>query len=197
MLLQGYQGAKKARLRVPFMDNFAAVVYFSGISPPIFNHTSSNSVMVGAFKPEMLMETTRFNFGALEKYGKFFTESKVIKKLTNVAKKAGIQVVYAALMLYYTLKSPDIPPKVKATIVGGLGYFILPVDLIPDFMPVIGFTDDLAALLLALTQVAMFVTPEIRFQAKDKLGEWFGTYDDAILVEVDEKLGGKTGEAEN
>ena len=39
-----------------------------------------------------------------------------------------------------------LPPASVAMIGGGLLYFILPVDLIPDFIPVIGYLDDLAVL---------------------------------------------------
>lgn len=48
------------------------------------------------------------------------------------------------------LKDENTPGKHKMIIIGALGYFILPVDLIPDFIPVAGFTDDAAALIACL-----------------------------------------------
>ena len=79
-----------------------------------------------------------------------------------------------ALVLFYTLKSPKVNVRDKAVILGALGYFILPVDLIPDFIPALGFTDDFAALMLALKAISESVTPEYEAQADAKLLEWFG-----------------------
>ena len=49
-----------------------------------------------------------------------------------------------------------------------LGYFILPTDLIPDMIAVLGFTDDATALIWALKTVKKNITPEIEEQAKQK-----------------------------
>lgn len=53
-------------------------------------------------------------------------------------------------------------------IIGALGYFILPLDLIPDFAAGVGFTDDLGALGLALIQVAMYIDEDVKLKAKEK-----------------------------
>ena len=86
-----------------------------------------------------------------------------------MAKKAGSSVVYAVLLLYYTLQKPEVPKKTKAVIIGALGYFILPVDLIPDMMLGVGFTDDLGALGIALFQVAMYIDDDIKQKAKNQI----------------------------
>ena len=117
----------------------------------------------------------------LTKYRKHFSESEFWKKLTAFAKKAGLKVVYAALLLYYVVKSPLTSKKDKGKILGALGYFILPIDVIPDWIPVAGYTDDLAALTWAIYSVAKNITPEIKQQAKDKLRELFGEYDENDL----------------
>ena len=75
--------------------------------------------------------------------------------------------MYAVLLLYYTLQKPEVPKKTKAVIIGALGYFILPVDLIPDMMLGVGFTDDLGALGIALFQVAMYIDDDIKLKAKN------------------------------
>ncbi len=90
------------------------------------------------------------------------------------------------LLLYYTLQKPNVPKKVKATIIGALGYFILPLDLIPDFLVGIGYTDDLGALGLALFQVAMYIDDDIKSKARLKLTEWFGNKVDT--TEIDKKI---------
>ncbi len=111
-----------------------------------------------------------------DKFRKFFTESDFWEKIQNVARKAGIKISYAALLLYYVLRSPATPSSDRMKIIGALGYFILPVDLIPDYLPVIGFSDDLAALTWALYSVAKNITPEVKVQAQEQLGKWFKDY---------------------
>ena len=116
-----------------------------------------------------------------EKYQKYFSDNQFWGKLKKIARKAGIKVAYAALLLYYVLRNPATPKADRTKIVGALGYLLLPTDLIPDFLPVVGFTDDLAALAWALYSVAKNVTPEVKIQARQKLGEWFEDYDYADL----------------
>lgn len=94
--------------------------------------------------------------------------------------------MYAVLLLYYTLQKPEVPAKTKAIIIGALGYFILPLDLIPDLAAGVGYTDDLGALGLALLQVAMYIDDDIKTQAKEKLTEWFGPSVDTAAI--DEKI---------
>ena len=118
----------------------------------------------------------------IEKYSNRYNEQDLLAKFTRAAKKAGIKVIYLALLLYYVLKSPGVKMSDKGKIWGALGYFILPIDLIPDFIPIAGYTDDLAALLWAFYAVAKNVTPEIEAQAKRKLHDWFGNYDETEII---------------
>ena len=117
-----------------------------------------------------------------ENYEKYYSEEGLMDKLKKFAKKAGIKTVYAALLLYYVLLSKDVPVKEKGLIIGALGYLILPVDLIPDFIPVAGFTDDLAALAYAIHAVRSYVSPEIEVQAKAKLKDWFDSFTEDDLI---------------
>ena len=122
----------------------------------------------------------------LEKTAENYSEEKFWGKLKKYGKKAGSSVVYAVLLLYYTLQKPDIPKKVKVIIIGALGYFILPIDAIPDFAVGLGFTDDLGAMVFALIQVAMYIDQDVKMKAKEKLADWFGENVDTI--EIDAKL---------
>lgn len=106
-------------------------------------------------------------------YARFFSRTSFWRKLSHVAAQAGRKVVYAALVLYYAATSKAVPLKDRAKIYGALGYFILPVDLIPDFSGLLGYTDDLTALLWALRTVAANITPEICEKAARKLFTWF------------------------
>ena len=109
---------------------------------------------------------------------KHYSEEGLWDKVKNVAKKAGLKVIYLALVLYYTAKADTTPTTKKGIIYGALGYFILPIDLIPDAIPVVGYSDDLAALIGVVAAVATSITPAIQQQAKDKLHDWFGDYDE-------------------
>ncbi len=61
----------------------------------------------------------------------------------KAAGAAGKEVIRKALQLYYAMKRPDCPAWAKAVIIGALAYFIVPTDALPDFIPAIGYTDDL------------------------------------------------------
>ena len=121
-------------------------------------------------------------------YADRYDEKAFWTKLSKFGKKAGIKVVYAALLLYYVLKSPETSGKDRAKILGALGYFLLPIDLIPDVIPIAGFTDDLAALTWGIICVIKSITPEVKAQAAAKLHEWFGDFDDTILELFFEKF---------
>ena len=112
-----------------------------------------------------------------DKYQKYFSDDQFWGKVKKLVRKAGIKIVYMALLLYYVMRNPATPKADRTKILGALGYLLLPTDLIPDFLPVAGYTDDLAALSWALYSVAKNITPEVKIQARQKLGEWFEDYD--------------------
>ena len=70
------------------------------------------------------------------------------------------------LAAYYCAFDRATPVQVKAALVGALAYFVLPLDAVPDVLPVVGFTDDAAVLLTALCMVAGHVRPEHRAAAR-------------------------------
>lgn len=123
-----------------------------------------------------------------ERYAQYFRESDFWNKLGNVARKAGIKIVYSALLLYYVMMDEAVPKTSKWLVAGALGYFILPFDFIPDFIPVLGFVDDLSILLLALGEVAHYIDEEIQEKAKNKLTEWFNTFDEGDVKDIDSKI---------
>ena len=102
-----------------------------------------------------------------------FTQSAFIDKISHVAKRAGAKMVYAALILYYTLESDKVALKDKAIIVGALGYLISPLDVIPDAIPIAGLSDDLAVLIYVLHKVWGDVSEDIKGKAYSKLSKWF------------------------
>ena len=98
------------------------------------------------------------------------------EKTSISLKTAGQSVLEKALCLYYAAQSPHTPTWAKGVIYGALAYFILPADAIPDFLPVVGYSDDFLALGAAFASVAMCITPEIKAQAEEKLRLWRGEH---------------------
>ncbi len=72
---------------------------------------------------------------------KQYSDAGFWAKITSCAWAAGVKTVYAALVLYDTLKRDTTPTWAKTAILGALAYLISPVDAIPDFIPGVGFTD--------------------------------------------------------
>ncbi len=114
----------------------------------------------------------------IEKYEKHYDEKKFGTKLPKVARKAGSKLVYVVLLLYYVLQSPNVSKSDKTKVYGALGYFLLPLDILPDFIPLAGYTDDLTAVIWAVHVVWKNITPEIKARAAAKTREWFGDFDE-------------------
>ena len=112
----------------------------------------------------------------VQKYGTYYSDNRFWKKVERIAKKVGATVLLPVFTLYYMLQDDKVSLQHKAYIVGALGYFILPIDLIPDgILPVIGFTDDIAVMTLVLKLVKDSITPEIKARANARVSEIIGT----------------------
>lgn len=122
----------------------------------------------------------------IQNFSKHYSEDGLWKKIKKYSKKVGSSAVYAILLLYFVLQKEEVPMKNKAIIVGALGYFIFPIDLIPDVTPGVGYTDDIGILLAALWQVSIYIDTDVKNQAKEKLKDWFG--EDLDTSDVDDKL---------
>ena len=103
-----------------------------------------------------------------------FTEQGFWQKLTDYARTAGREVVEKALWLYYAAQRPDTPTWAKGVIFGALGYFIMPLDAIPDLTPMMGFTDDLGALAAAIGMVSLFIDEDVKTKSNTTMTRWFG-----------------------
>ena len=117
----------------------------------------------------------------IREYEKQYSEEKFWSKVTTVAKKAGIKVIYMALLLYYALDSTSLSVKDRALIIGALGYFILPLDLVSDLMPAIGFLDDAAILLAIVKLLIVGIDNKVITLAKGKLSQWFGNFNESEI----------------
>lgn len=113
----------------------------------------------------------------IESFGSEYSEQGLKEKLSKIARKAGIKMAYAVLVAFYAVQSDTLSFKEKARLYGALGYFILPVDLIPDAILGMGYSDDLAALVYVLHTVSSNITPEVKQRAREKLCSWFDNVD--------------------
>ena len=116
----------------------------------------------------------------LKKYEKLYSEESLMTKISRFAKKAGLNTTYYVLLLYQTLISGKTPLKDKAVVIGALGYFICPIDLIPDMMFGTGFLDDASILLYALSVVANSITEDIKKEDRKKLHNLFDFEDEEL-----------------
>ena len=117
------------------------------------------------------------------KFKDSYSANGFVEKIGHIAKRAGAKLVYAALMLYYTLQSDKVSVKDKAIIIGALGYLISPADIIPDAIPIAGLGDDLAVLLFVLRKVWGEVPEDVKAKAHAKLSKWF---DDDEITEAND-----------
>ena len=123
---------------------------------------------------DMEFDGKKFKASDMDKYADKYSDESFFDKITSVIKKAGLTLIYKALQLYYVTENPNCPIRIKAAIFAALGYFISPIDVIPDLTPIIGYSDDAAAIALALAMAQVFIDDRVRQKAKDKLVSLFG-----------------------
>ena len=98
-------------------------------------------------------------------------EQELQRDFWRKLKGAVADLPFAADLLaaYYCAFDRHTPLHVKAVLLGAIAYFILPTDLIPDYIPVIGFIDDAAVLAGAVKIVSSHITPDHREAARARL----------------------------
>lgn len=111
----------------------------------------------------------------LASYENNFDVSTFLGKIKKIALRAGSELIYKALLLYYIVIEENVPFQIKALITGALGYLILPTDLVPDYIIGLGFTDDLAAISFVLSQIEEYRTPSVERKAKELFNDIFDT----------------------
>ena len=106
-----------------------------------------------------------------EKYdpGKLAEDERYVRagfwdKIRSTASK--IPFAEDAVAAYYCTLDRSTPTYVKAILLGALAYFIMPADVIPDFIAGLGFTDDASVIAATLAAVGRNVKPEHRDRAR-------------------------------
>ena len=111
----------------------------------------------------------------MDNYQKNMNDSgeSILDWAIGAVKRIAAWLAYWALVVYYALKSPALPWKDKAKIIAALAYLLLPFDLLPDAIPVVGVIDD-AAILWAVLRLLVVIDDSIKAQAAERVRQWFG-----------------------
>ena len=96
---------------------------------------------------------------------KNFNDQGFLRKLARYALRLGRPVVEQLYALYFMLRAEATPMRSKMVIVGALLYFVSPIDLVPDILGPLGFSDDLAVIAMVFKQVKAYLTDDIRSKA--------------------------------
>lgn len=97
-------------------------------------------------------------------------ERVVLKQFWPTLKKAIRYIPFSRDLVaaFYCATDRNTPLRVRGVLLAALGYFVLPLDAIPDVLPMIGFTDDIAVLTTALTLINGHMKDE-HYQAADEI----------------------------
>lgn len=100
-------------------------------------------------------------------------EARVKRHFWPTVKRAARSIPFAedAVAAYYCAFDEKTPTHVRATLIGALAYFVLPLDLAPDFLPLVGFADDASVLATALAMVRMHISERHRAAARRTLAD--------------------------
>ncbi|GHB34093.1 YkvA family protein [Salinicola rhizosphaerae] len=148
---------------------------FSRKSPPIVPDGDDKAIdhqETIALRDESVSESAQKAFGT-EAHQATYSDERFWRKLIRFGTKAGREVARKALQLYFVLKRPDVPVWAKSTIIGALGYFISPLDAVPDFIAGIGYTDDASVLAAALVAVSIYIDEDVKRRTDEVLARWW------------------------
>ena len=100
-------------------------------------------------------------------------EAKVRKNFWATVKRAARNIPFMedVVAAYFCAMDPATPARVRGILIGALAYFVLPLDVVPDALLGIGFTDDAGVLTAAIAMVAAHITDAHRRAAKDALAD--------------------------
>ena len=102
-------------------------------------------------------------------------DSQVVDEnlLKRLLRRAGRSIAAPALEALEMMLDASTPAPARLTMMAALSYLLMPADLIPDVLPVAGFSDDLVALTAMMGIWNQRITPDIRERARRRLDRWF------------------------
>ncbi len=104
-------------------------------------------------------------------YSDSYSDEGFWRKITTIPSSAGCSLLRTVFTLYVLLRESSTPLWAKTAIIVALGYRICPIDTIPDFIPGMGFADDLAVMTLVVSQLYAFINGDIRYNVESMLSE--------------------------
>ncbi len=114
----------------------------------------------------------------IEKYRSEFTKDSFWDKLKANFSKISNSTIEMALTLYYAFRDDETPTWAKSVIAGALGYFIFPLDAVPDLLPMLGYSDDIMVLTAAITTIGFNIKERHKEKAKATIKNWFYNLND-------------------
>ncbi|MBS4000104.1 MAG: DUF1232 domain-containing protein [Desulfobulbaceae bacterium] len=102
-----------------------------------------------------------------------YNEKSFWSKIKMNAGKWSYKILSKVFVLYHVVRDDDTPSWAKTVIYGALGYFILPLDALPDILPFVGYSDDLGALVAAVSIVLSHIKPKHVELSKQSLKMFF------------------------
>lgn len=106
-------------------------------------------------------------------YTNYYTEDAFWDKIKQEGRLAGATLCRKAFVLYYVLREKSVPTSIETIIKEALGYFISPDDVIPDFVPAVGYTDDMDKIIEAQKYVVEYMDEDVNQKALEALREIF------------------------
>lgn len=113
------------------------------------------------------MDIRKFLKGA-RGYAEAYRPWELLEKAGRVGRKLGRKTLYVLLVLYYASFDKSLPVKERLMLAAALGYFILPLDMVPDVLPG-GFADDAAALMYVARHVWSHISDKTLAKARATL----------------------------
>ena len=100
-------------------------------------------------------------------------EQKVRREFWPKFKRTAARLPFAqhVAAAYFCATDPKVPLRVRGTLLAALAYFIMPVDFIPDFLALVGLTDDIAVFTTAFGLISAHLTDEHHEQAREALAK--------------------------
>jgi len=110
-------------------------------------------------------------------------EETILNYIQQWGSKTGRELLTDVLWLWYSKDS--LPVGAVAMAIGAIGYFVAPVDLIPDAIPILGFLDDGAVIAGAIKALSGMMPPEARLKAEEQVDKILGkpgTKDGKVVI---------------
>ena len=126
----------------------------------------------------------------INKYASKYSKKTFFNKLIKRVESIGFKLIHEGIQLYCVAQKPECPKELKVAIMGTLGYFISPIDGIPDGVPVLGYADDGMALTTTLAFAHMYIDDSVREQAIEKMINLFGEKKVQAFIESQESASG-------